>query len=205
MTTKVHEGRVNPFDHDLLQRAHRTFIQFYQGYFAGSPPGDLRWSENDEETGIYIAADAEPPKGRSMPGIMVKVAPAAWAGLSIDSTPSQNFQEHTYEFGDNVNCSVVVSCVDKTEVAARFLGWRAFTAIRVFKRLLVSGGTIQNIHNTFQLSPPIPGDILDKAFAGRYATQLVIPFIVRYEASIADANEDFKVRAKSIVAQSSQV
>lgn len=204
-STKIPVSTVTPHSDDLLQRAHRTFVGFLQGYFWSRPSGSFLWSDNDENTEVYIAGDIEPCRGRSVPSVHVVLGPSAWAGQSMDTSTNHALLENSHTFYDGVNTSVVISCVGDNEVTARYLGWLCFRAMASHKQLIQNSGTVRAIHNVFQLSSVIPAEAINKAFSGSKAVQIVVPIALQCAFDISDANNDYKAAVSKITTRLTQV
>lgn len=204
-STNLPVSTVRPFDDDLLQRAHRSFVGFLQGYFWSRPSGSFMWSPNDDSTEVYIAGDLEPCRGRTVPGIHVVLGPAGWAGQSIDTTTNQDLLANSRTFYDGVNTTIIVSCVAENDVLARYLGWLCFRAFAAHKQTIQNAGTVRAIHNTFQLSSTIAAEAINKAFSGCKAVQIVVPISLQCEFDVSDANNDYKVALDKITTRMTQV
>ncbi len=205
VSTKITHSSNTPHADDLLQRAHRTFVGFFQGYFESQPKGAFCWSPNDEETEIYISGEKKLPRGRKVAAVHVALGVAGWAGMSLDSTSNADVMTGAYTFDDQVNTTVVISCLGLNEVSARYLGWLCFRGLAAHKRIIQAKGTVKAIHNTFQLSTVISADRIDKAYEGMQAVQIVLPFTVQCRVELSAANDDYRARLDKIVTRMEQV
>lgn len=194
-----------PYSDDLLQRAHRTFVGFFQGLFWSRPPGQFMWSPSEELTEIYISGDNEPPQGRYSPAVHVTQGPASWAGQSIDTSTDRSIASNSHTFYDGVRTTIIVSCVAEGDVPTRYLGWLCFRSLAAHKQIIQARGTVRAIHNQFQMSSVISADLINKAYNGKRAVQIVVPIEMQCEFTIADANNDYKATLDKITTRMTQV
>jgi len=166
-----------------LSRARRALILFCQGIFKIKEPQHYRWSENDDETEIYIAG-SEPISdsiSTKVPRIMVSTGPMKWASLSRDQLVAPPIVNNARTFRDLLTSTATFAVTAKEEAEAIGLAMYVFKLLPLFEGDLNRMGSMHAIQTQqAQIIPPpgkgasIPGSARSEFRVAR----LVVPIYV---------------------------
>lgn len=205
-SSKVQTGREEALlgkQRDRLYQATRGFAAFLQALFANRPPGQLRWSFDDEETGILITGETpvniDTPHKR--PIISVVRGQSGWDGTSRDGLQELRLATNDKTFTDTVSGMMVLNCLSKEPVEAQYIAWLCFTHVRLFKEVIQRYGRLHSIANQMQIGPITPpGNVVRGSSASEWRlVQVYVPFQVRSSIQVSETKDsDFHVLLRQL-------
>ena len=188
---------------DRLYQATRGYTAFLQALFASRPPGNLRWSFNDEESELLITGETpvniDTPHKR--PIISVVRGQSGWDGSSRDGLQQLSLSSADKTFTDTTSGTMVMNCLSKEPVEAQYLAWLCFTHTRLFKEVIQKHGRLHSIANHLQIGPVTPpGNVVRGSSASEWRlVQVYSPFQVRSAFRVSETEDsDFHVLLRQL-------
>ena len=188
---------------DRLYQATRGYTAFLQALFASRPPGQLRWSFDDEESEILITGETpvniDTPHKR--PIISIVRGQSLWDSTSRDGLQSLSLTTSDKTFTDTASGTMVLNCLSKEPVEAQYIAWICFTHIRIFKEVIQKYGRLHAISNQLQIGPVTPpGQVVRGSSSSEWRlVQVYSPFQVRSSFKVSETEDsDFHVLLRQL-------
>lgn len=144
---------------DRLQVALRAWILWLRGMFVGRSVGDYRWTENNEDTEIFISG-SEPDTGlipMNRPRLIVSRTTGQMLGTSTDQAVAPEFFRAHKTMTDLISFGITIECVSKEGLEAQRLAWHIFRYIPLFIGQIARVGRIHHINTRqLQIGPETP-------------------------------------------------
>jgi hypothetical protein len=181
----VHETKTgagfpgSSFKYTPLQHVRVLCISFVQGLFAEAPPGNYRWSPDDELSEIVIR-DESPIQVRTVgmrPAINFTMGKVSFYSLGMDDM-------FTYDFDIGRKVKVVlipgtmnINVCSRVDIEAHNLAWVVSEHLWLLRELLLKAGFFE-IGRGIDVSPPSPAGSIVANDSGDewYCSSLTLPF-----------------------------
>jgi hypothetical protein len=179
MTTDPSGGFPSDFKYSPLEHVRSLFVGFYQGLFRAAPSGLYHWSEDDEQTEIYIT-DENPVKAVNIgqrPAISFTRGPVSFYSLGLD-----DMLEYDPRTGQKVKSVLIpgtmtINCSSRVSLESERIAFVCAEQLWLHRELLMKAGFFE-IGRQAQIGAPSPAGSIIQADVGDewYVTSVPCPF-----------------------------
>lgn len=143
------------FKYTPLLHVRVVLTSFLQGLFAEAPPGNYRWSVDEEQTEIIIR-DENPIHVQTLqmrPAITLTIGPCQFYSLGLDDMFTYDFSLDRKVKAVLVPGSTTINCCSRVDIEAHNLAWVVSEHIWLLRQLLMKAGFFE-IGRNIQIAPP---------------------------------------------------
>jgi hypothetical protein len=183
MPSRIHETRSgfpgSSFRYTPVRHVRVLFVSFVQGLFAAAPPGNYRWSSDEETTEIVIRNENVIHASRvgERPAINFTMGSLQFYSLGIDDMFTQDFDVARKVKLINVPGTMNINCCSRVDLEAHDLAWVVAEHIWLLRELLIKAGFYETGRNV-QIGPPSPAGSIVSGDSGDewYCAAVSVPF-----------------------------
>ena len=168
MTARLPETAPSPafpessFKYNPLLHTRVLFIKFVQGLFAAAPPGCYRWSEDDNNTELYITGEEEiePTVVEKTPSVSFIRGPIQFYSLGLDDMESFEFDTSKKTKGVLLPGTMTVNVCAKHMLESEHVAFVIADHIWLLRGILMKQGMFEVGRNIQVGSPSKAGSII---------------------------------------------
>lgn len=200
MPSKVHETRTNgygfpgsSFKYTPLRHVRVLLVSFLQGLFAEAPPGNYRWSPDEDMTEIIIR-DENPIHTNTLgkrPAISFTMGSIQFYSLGMDDMFSYDAALGRKVKIVNIPGTMNINCLSRVDLEAHDLAWVVAEHIWLLRELLLKAGFFE-IGRNIVVGPPSPaGSIVVSDSADEWFCSTVqLPFQFTRKSAFTPLGDD---------------
>ncbi len=193
MSAKIPETAPSPnfpessFQYNPLLHTRVLFVRFVQGLFASAPPGCYRWTDDDENTEIYITGEEEinPNVVQKRPGVSFVRGPVQFYSLGLDDMESYEFDTNKKTKGILLPGTMTINACSRASLESEQVAFIIADHIWLLRGLLMKQGMFE-VGRGIQIgSPTKAGSIIAQGKGDEYfCTPVSVPFQLSRLSSI---------------------
>ncbi len=167
------------FKYTPLQRVRELYVTFVQGLFGFSPRGQYHWSENPEESEIYIS-DENPVKAEvagTRPAISFTRGPVQFYSLGFDDMLGYDYATGQKQKSVLVPGTMTINCSSRNDIESENIAWVVAEHLWLLREMLMKAGFFEIGRQPTVGAPSPAGSIVSNDGGDEwYVTPVTCPF-----------------------------
>lgn len=153
--TRPLDGHGTNFRKSPLRELRAMFVNFVQGLFAGAPPGEYRWLEDENSTELVITNEMkiDPAVIMRRPGISFTRGPAQFYSLGIDDLMEYEMDIERKTKSALVPGTMNINCISRVMLECEDIAWWVAEYIWILRDLIMAQGLF-DVGRTPQIGAP---------------------------------------------------
>lgn len=153
--TRPLDGHTSNFRKSPLRELRAMFVNFVQGLFAGAPPGEYRWVDDDDNTELVITNEMkiDPEVIMRRPGISFTRGPAQFYSLGIDDLMEYDMDIERKTKSALVPGTMNINCISRVMLECEDIAWWVAEYIWILRDLIIAQGLF-DVGRTPQIGAP---------------------------------------------------
>lgn len=181
------------FKYNPLLHVRILFVRFIQGLFSASQPGAYKWSDDPENTEIYITDEGvvQPSVIEKSPAVTLTRGPVQFYSLGLDDLHGYDFSLDKKTKGLLVPGTMTINAISRNDLESEHLAFIIARHIWLLRDLLMKSGFFE-IGRSIQVgSPSAAGSLVANEQGDEYrATPVSVPYQFPELSSVTPLNRE---------------